>query len=57
MEINKDNIIQIKKTRSKCPSCKKPALERFHPFCSKKCADLDLSKWLTDGQSVEINKD
>lgn len=30
----------------RCPSCGKPALERFRPFCSKRCADIDLNRWL-----------
>ncbi len=29
-----------------CPICGKPREERFRPFCSKRCADLDLAKWL-----------
>jgi uncharacterized protein len=33
------------KSRS-CSICGKPQLERFRPFCSKRCADLDLSRWL-----------
>jgi endogenous inhibitor of DNA gyrase (YacG/DUF329 family) len=29
-----------------CPICKKEPDERFRPFCSKRCADLDLARWL-----------
>ena len=29
-----------------CPICGKDAHERYHPFCSKRCADLDLGRWL-----------
>ena len=29
-----------------CPLCKKPSQADFRPFCSKRCADLDLSRWL-----------
>tara|TARA_B100001113_G_scaffold320886_1_gene290400 strand:+ start:304 stop:474 length:171 start_codon:yes stop_codon:yes gene_type:complete len=50
MEIKKKkktNILQLKKN-SKCPTCKKKAIDPFTPFCSKKCASLDLMKWLTD---------
>jgi hypothetical protein len=31
---------------SRCPICGRLSLERFRPFCSKRCADLDLSRWL-----------
>jgi len=34
-----------------CPTCKKPADDVYKPFCSKRCADLDLGKWL-DGAYV-----
>jgi uncharacterized protein len=33
----------------KCPICGKPRSEAFKPFCSKHCADVDLSRWL-DGR-------
>lgn len=29
-----------------CPICKRPAEKRFLPFCSKRCADIDLARWL-----------
>lgn len=33
-----------------CPICKKnPSEPAFRPFCSKRCADADLSRWLTGG--------
>ena len=31
---------------AKCPLCSKAAIEAFKPFCSKRCADLDLGRWL-----------
>jgi len=30
----------------KCPICAKEEVEKFSPFCSKRCADVDLSRWL-----------
>jgi endogenous inhibitor of DNA gyrase (YacG/DUF329 family) len=30
-----------------CPICRKPAVDEFRPFCSKRCADVDLGRWLT----------
>ena len=56
MEIDKkNNIIQLKKKKSKCPTCKKISKEPFIPFCSKKCAELDLMKWLTDKHEINLN--
>lgn len=30
----------------RCPICGKPREATFKPFCSKRCADVDLSRWL-----------
>jgi endogenous inhibitor of DNA gyrase (YacG/DUF329 family) len=32
--------------------CGKPAEESFRPFCSKRCADLDLGRWLKGGYGI-----
>jgi endogenous inhibitor of DNA gyrase (YacG/DUF329 family) len=29
-----------------CPICGRPRDAKLRPFCSKRCADIDLSKWL-----------
>jgi hypothetical protein len=29
-----------------CPVCNKPRSERYKPFCSRRCADIDLGRWL-----------
>ena len=29
-----------------CPICRQPMEERYKPFCSKRCADVDLGRWL-----------
>ena len=30
-----------------CPVCRKPVAEKFRPFCSRRCADVDLNRWLS----------
>jgi endogenous inhibitor of DNA gyrase (YacG/DUF329 family) len=32
--------------RPHCPLCGKPANEHYRPFCSNRCADIDLNRWL-----------
>ena len=29
-----------------CPICDKPAHADYKPFCSRRCADIDLGRWL-----------
>ena len=35
-------------TEPKCPICGKPESSERRPFCSKRCADVDLQRWLSD---------
>jgi len=39
-------IIRLKPTRP-CPICGKPSTQAFHPFCSPRCQDVDLNRWLS----------
>lgn len=32
--------------RRPCPVCGKPSQQKCHPFCSKRCAEIDLNRWL-----------
>lgn len=38
----------------KCPICGKPAVERYRPFCSKRCADVDLHRWLSGAYAIPV---
>ena len=38
----------------RCPLRGKPALQRFRPFCSKRCADIDLNRWLKGSYAVPV---
>jgi len=35
-----------------CPICRKPAVEKFRPFCSRRCADVDLNRWFSGVYAV-----
>ena len=35
-----------------CPICSKPTAEAYRPFCSRRCADIDLGKWLNGSYAV-----
>ena len=37
---------------AECPLYGKPAAEGFKPFCSKRCADIDLGRWLKGGYAI-----
>ena len=35
-----------------CPICGAPAVKQFRPFCSPRCADIDLNRWFTGVYAV-----
>lgn len=41
----------------KCPICGKPSVEEFKPFCSKRCADIDLHRWLSGTYVIPARDD
>jgi endogenous inhibitor of DNA gyrase (YacG/DUF329 family) len=38
---------EVTRAKSNCPICSRPAAARLRPFCSQRCADVDLGRWLT----------
>ena len=40
------------RTEPKCPTCGKPADPKYKPFCRKRCADIDLGRWLKEGYRI-----
>lgn len=40
-----------------CPICAKPVEAKYRPFCSKRCADLDLAKWLSGSYAVPLEEE
>jgi endogenous inhibitor of DNA gyrase (YacG/DUF329 family) len=43
--------------RKACPICGKDAVEEFRPFCSRRCADVDLNRWLSGVYSIPVVED
>ena len=37
------------------PICGRPATPKFKPFCTARCADVDLNRWLGGVYRVEVN--
>ncbi|MGX9854407.1 DNA gyrase inhibitor YacG [Limimaricola variabilis] len=35
-----------------CPICGKDTVKAYRPFCSKRCADVDLARWLGGGYAL-----
>jgi endogenous inhibitor of DNA gyrase (YacG/DUF329 family) len=40
-----------------CPICGKPAAEAARPFCSERCRDVDLNRWLSNSYAIPAAPD
>lgn len=40
-----------------CPHCKSPSIAPHTPFCSRRCARVDLGKWLNEAYVISSYQD
>ena len=53
---NSAPITPIPAGARQCPTCGKRSVPRFQPFCSGRCADIDLGRWLKGAYRVETEE-
>jgi endogenous inhibitor of DNA gyrase (YacG/DUF329 family) len=46
----------VRVTAANCVRCGAPVQARFRPFCSKRCADIDLGQWVSGGYRVATDE-
>ena len=46
-----DCVVHLRPRRP-CPICKKPSVQKFHPFCSNRCAQIDLNRWFGGNYAI-----
>ncbi len=46
----------VRVTAPKCVRCAQPVQPRTRPFCSQRCADIDLGAWLTESYRVPTDQ-
>ena len=54
LDPERTNVSQRKKR--KCPICDKPTAEDYKPFCSVRCQQVDLNRWLDGSYRIETNE-
>jgi endogenous inhibitor of DNA gyrase (YacG/DUF329 family) len=52
MSSNKTQTANDNASPAKCPICGKGAVAGYKPFCSKRCADVDLHRWLSGDYAI-----
>ena len=40
-----------------CPICQKLTDAQYKPFCSRRCADVDLARWLNESYAIPVPDD
>jgi endogenous inhibitor of DNA gyrase (YacG/DUF329 family) len=43
-------------TARPCPICGKPPAPQYRPFCSARCAQIDLGRWLKGNYRIESDE-
>ena len=49
-------IVKGHPQKATCPLCQQPAEALYRPFCSRRCAQLDLGKWLTGNYVIPAHE-
>ena len=39
-----------------CPECGRPSSRDTYPFCSKRCKDVDLNRWLSGSYAIPVTE-
>jgi endogenous inhibitor of DNA gyrase (YacG/DUF329 family) len=47
----------VRVTAAKCLRCGAPVVARYRPFCSQRCADIDLGKWVSGTYRIATHED
>lgn len=50
------NVTPLRPKRP-CPECGKPSARDSYPFCSKRCKDIDLHRWLSGSYAIPVRDD
>ena len=51
------NAPSITAPQGRCPICGKAVAQEFRPFCSRRCADVDLHRWLAGVYAVPVKEE
>lgn len=49
-------VTPLQPSTRRCPICGKPTAPRHTPFCSPRCTNIDLGRWLKGSYRVETNE-
>jgi endogenous inhibitor of DNA gyrase (YacG/DUF329 family) len=50
------NVAPLRPKRP-CPECGKPSTREAYPFCSTRCKEVDLNRWLSGSYAIPVRDD
>jgi len=50
------DVVPLRPVRP-CPICGNPSAREAYPFCSKRCADVDLNRWLSGSYAIPASEE
>jgi endogenous inhibitor of DNA gyrase (YacG/DUF329 family) len=50
------NVEPLRKSRP-CPECGRASTRESYPFCSERCRNLDLARWLNGSYAIAVAED
>jgi len=56
MSTSADKISPLRKPVD-CPNCGQASSRAAYPFCSKRCADVDLNRWFSGGYAIAAKQE
>ncbi len=56
-EIGRGAKIEPLRKAIPCPECRRPSQRDHYPFCSNRCRELDLSRWLNGSYAIPVADD
>ena len=48
-------VTPLRPTRP-CPECRRASVRETYPFCSKRCKDVDLNRWLSGSYAIPVKE-
>ena len=51
------SLNNFKSIKIECPNCKSPSVAPYTPFCSRRCAYIDLGNWLNEAYVIPLYQD
>ena len=55
--MTEDRPAEAGRSEPPCPICGKPRAPAHRPFCSSRCADVDLQRWLSGRYAIPVVED